>query len=85
MHKDGEFYAYKNLCMHLPVTLDLNDNQFFTHDKRALQCSMHGAIFEIDSGECTHGPCQGAYLQKLELKEEESRVVIFIPPEAIDS
>ena len=77
--KDGKYYAYQNLCMHLPITLDLNDDNFFTHDKSQLQCHMHGAVYEIESGLCTGGPCEGAKLYSLELIEEESRLVIRIP------
>ena len=28
--KNDRYYAYLNLCKHLPVTLDLNDGNFFT-------------------------------------------------------
>ncbi len=77
--KNGKFFAYQNLCKHLPVTLDLEDDKFFTHDKAHLQCHMHGAMFELDSGFCVAGPCQGASLNPLELKEEDTRLVIKIP------
>lgn len=77
--KGGKYYAYQNLCQHLPITLDLQDGEFFTHDKSHLQCHMHGAMYEIETGYCTAGPCQGATLNALALKEEESRLVIRIP------
>lgn len=77
--KAGRYYAYQNLCQHLPITLDLNDDDFFTHDKRHLQCHMHGAMYEIESGLCVAGPCEGSRLRPLELKEEETRLVIHIP------
>lgn len=73
------FLAYQNLCKHLPVTLDLNDGQFFSHDKKALQCHMHGALFELESGKCFAGPCEGDALNSLEVIEEEERLVIRIP------
>ncbi|MCB0404210.1 MAG: Rieske 2Fe-2S domain-containing protein [Bdellovibrionales bacterium] len=76
------YYAYLNRCQHLPVTLDLNDNEFFTHDKKYLQCHMHGAVYEIDSGLCVGGPCQGASLIKLKLEEEEDEIVVTVPAEA---
>ena len=81
VRKGDQYHAYQNLCRHLPVTLDLDDNQFFTHDKQHLQCHMHGAMYEIDTGYCFAGPCQGAKLLKLEVVEEESRLVIRIPPD----
>jgi nitrite reductase/ring-hydroxylating ferredoxin subunit len=76
VRKGDRYFAYQNLCMHLPITLDLKDDDFFTHDKTHLQCHMHGAIYDIETGHCTDGPCQGANLVVLEVLEEESRLVI---------
>lgn len=76
--KNGKFYAYRNLCRHLAITLDLKDGDFFTHDGNQLQCHMHGAIYEIESGYCSAGPCQGASLISLPILEEEGRVVVTV-------
>ncbi len=77
--KDGKFFAYHNLCQHLPITLDLRDGNFFTHDKKYLQCHMHGAMYEADTGMCIAGPCLGARLVILELVEQEKHVIVKIP------
>lgn len=82
VRQGDKFYAYQNLCRHLPITLDLNDDDFFTHDKKFLQCQMHGAMYEINTGLCIGGPCLGAQLMRLELEEEEDRLVIRIPKNA---
>lgn len=79
VRQGSDYHAYLNRCQHLPVTLDLNDNEFFTHDKKYLQCHMHGAIYEMDSGLCIGGPCQGASLFKLSVEEEEGEIVVTIP------
>jgi len=79
--KNGRFYAYQNLCQHLPITLDLKDGRFFSHDRKALQCHMHGALYEIETGICFAGPCEKEKLVSLEIVEEEERLVIRIPPE----
>lgn len=79
VQKAGKFFAYHNLCQHLPITLDLGDDDFFTHDKSYLQCHMHGAMYEMETGFCVAGPCQGSRLVALEMEEEETRLVICIP------
>lgn len=79
VRKNGKFFAYQNICQHLPITLDLNDNLFLDHDRKYLQCHMHGAMYEMESGLCIAGPCQGARLVSLELEEEETRIVVKIP------
>ncbi|HZM08341.1 MAG TPA: Rieske (2Fe-2S) protein, partial [Methylocella sp.] len=33
----------------------------------ALRCGRHGARFEIDTGICVDGPCQGASLESVAL------------------
>lgn len=79
VRKGTKYFAYQNLCQHLPVTLDLEDGDFFTHDKAYLQCQMHGAMYEIETGFCTAGPCQGARLTALTLEEEGNRLVVRVP------
>ncbi len=80
VRKGDKFFAYQNLCQHLPITLDLNDDGFFNHEKTHLQCHMHGAMYEIETGVCVAGPCVGAGLVALELAEEPSRLLVKIPP-----
>ncbi len=81
--KNGKFFAYHNLCQHLPITLDLRDGNFFTHDKKYLQCHMHGAMYEADTGVCIAGPCLGSKLVGLPVAdvEGESHVIVTIPAE----
>jgi len=39
-------------------------------------CTNHGAYFEVDSGQCTHGPCEGAYLTEVEVAVDDENVVL---------
>ena len=66
--RDGMFYAYKNLCPHLQVELEFLENQFLDQDQEFIQCSTHGALFNVETGECISGPCLGESLQKIELR-----------------
>ena len=61
----GEFHAYLNSCPHTQVNLNWMPNQFFDLESHYIQCSMHGAIFEPQSGVCIHGPCLGQSLHSL--------------------
>ncbi len=76
--KGGKFYAYENLCQHLPIPLDLEDDQFFSYDQAFLQCQMHGALYEIETGKCVGGPCVGTQLRALPLHEEANRLLIEV-------
>ncbi len=57
--KDDNLYIYKNSCPHLGVQLEWQENQFLDMDGVLIQCSTHGALFEIEDGKCISGPCQG--------------------------
>jgi len=81
--KGTQYFAYQNLCKHLPVTLDLNDNNFFNHDKTLIQCQMHGALYEIETGLCVGGPCEGAKLHPLAMTEKADSLVISFPDELV--
>jgi nitrite reductase/ring-hydroxylating ferredoxin subunit len=41
-----------------------------------IQCSSHGALFEIDTGLCLAGPCPGARLRPIELRIERGYVLV---------
>ena len=66
--RDGSFYAYQNVCPHLQVELEFLENQFLDQDQEFIQCSTHGALFEVETGLCITGPCQGDTLEKVNIK-----------------
>ena len=63
--RDGAYYAYNNLCPHLQTELEFLENQFLDQDGEYIQCSTHGALFLVETGECISGPCQGQSLEKI--------------------
>ncbi len=66
--RDGAFYAYQNLCPHLQTELEFLENQFLDQDQEYIQCSTHGALFEVETGECISGPCLGDKLEKVNIR-----------------
>lgn len=66
--RDGIFFAYQNLCPHLQTELEFLENQFLDQDQEYIQCSTHGALFEVESGKCIFGPCEGDSLEKVAIK-----------------
>lgn len=63
--KDDQIYVYWNRCPHLGTPLEWEENRFLDADGALIQCSTHGALFQIDDGHCLAGPCRGKYLQKV--------------------
>ncbi|MFB6080449.1 MAG: Rieske (2Fe-2S) protein [Haloferacaceae archaeon] len=72
---DGAVRAWLNYCQHLThVTLDKGDGAEMRDGE--LVCTNHGAYFDADTGLCTHGPCEGAYLTAVSVGVEDGRVVL---------
>jgi nitrite reductase/ring-hydroxylating ferredoxin subunit len=51
--------GYVDYCPHTGSRLDPGRNTFMNDDGKHLRCSIHGALFRIQSGECIDGPCFG--------------------------
>jgi nitrite reductase/ring-hydroxylating ferredoxin subunit len=57
--------AYKNSCPHWGVELNWKPDEFFNVDFTHLLCSVHGALFKPDDGECIFGPCVRQHLEPI--------------------
>ncbi|MEJ6773296.1 MAG: Rieske (2Fe-2S) protein [Porticoccaceae bacterium] len=71
IRQDNQLHAYWNICPHLGVPLNWAPDKFLDLDNALIQCSSHGALFHIDSGECIAGPCTGQHLQPVTLRTAE--------------
>lgn len=69
-------YAYENACPHIGTPLDFLPDRFLTRDGRHLLCSTHGAVFEIATGRCLHGPCKGKALTAVAVEVRAGEIVL---------
>jgi len=69
-------YAYWNICPHMGSPLNWVPNQFLDINKESIQCALHGALFEIKTGQCTMGPCYGDALQPVKLRCDKHQYFI---------
>jgi len=76
---DNEIYVYKNECPHLGLNLEFNENEFLDSEGQLIQCSTHGALFQIDTGTCLSGPCQGDHLTKVEFFIKDDVITVGQP------
>ena len=63
----GAYVGYVNTCPHQKSWLNIGSGGFFSPDRAFLKCGRHGAMFEIDTGLCASGPCQGESLEPVAL------------------
>ncbi|MFI4869352.1 MAG: Rieske (2Fe-2S) protein [Steroidobacterales bacterium] len=68
--------AYVNRCAHLHYPLNYTPHGCLTRDGSMIQCSVHGAIFEKDTGYCVAGPCYGRSLIGLPVRVESGCVLL---------
>ena len=78
VRQDGEVACWLNYCQHMThVRLDKGDGA--TVRDGEIVCRNHGAMFEGDSGLCTFGPCEGAYLDGIDVDVAEGMVRLADP------
>ncbi|AVG40160.1 hypothetical protein LMG6001_05722 [Achromobacter insolitus] len=67
-------WAYLNRCPHFSVTLDAAHGAVLTYEAQVLMCAHHSALFRFEDGLCIEGPCQGAALDAVPLRQHAGRV-----------
>jgi nitrite reductase/ring-hydroxylating ferredoxin subunit len=70
----GIVRAYLNECQHQATELDWNPGEFFDAERLYLVCATHGACYEPMSGVCVAGPCAGARLAPVIVREHDGGI-----------
>ncbi len=74
----GRVRAYLNRCAHARAQLDWTEGRFFDDEARHLVCSLHGALYAPDTGQCAAGgPCAGGALTPLAIEERDGGVFLI--------
>jgi len=76
VRRDDQFYAYKNSCPHTGVTLNWQDDMFMDMDDFYIQCSIHGARFQVEDGLCVWGPCARQSLTTMPIRIENEQIFL---------
>jgi nitrite reductase/ring-hydroxylating ferredoxin subunit len=71
-----DFVGYVNACPHQGIWLNFGAGEFFNSDGTFLKCGRHGAEFEINTGVCVEGACQGKSLEPLALTVIDGEVCL---------
>ncbi len=70
----GSVRAFLNVCPHQGRALNWAPDRFLFSPDKLLVCAHHGASFELDTGVCLEGPCQGASLRIVKIRLEDGSV-----------
>jgi nitrite reductase/ring-hydroxylating ferredoxin subunit len=67
LHWGEAYYGYVNRCPHQKNPLNFEREQYFDSTRKFLMCGKHGALFDITTGKCVEGPCEGEGLEPIKL------------------
>jgi len=61
----GKIAAFHNRCPHAGYPLQHADGRVVVQQGRYMVCGAHGASYELRTGECAGGPCNGDALTRI--------------------
>ncbi len=76
IRQGDQVFVYVNSCPHIGVPLDWAPHRFLSTDRTRIICSVHGAEFRIDTGECFRGPCLGDRLEQVMIEIRDGTVLV---------
>jgi nitrite reductase/ring-hydroxylating ferredoxin subunit len=76
VRRGDSVHVYLNTCPHNWRPLDWAKDQFLASRGGDIVCFAHGAHFDVASGQCIAGVCQGEYLIAVPARTEAGQVII---------
>lgn len=76
VNRNNHFYAYKNFCPHTGATLNWQSDAYMDYDNLYIQCSIHGARFEVETGFCVWGPCANQSLISVAIEVKDGKIYL---------
>jgi len=83
VRQDDQAWAYLNMCPHMGVAMEFQQDKFISYDGTQIQCAMHGALFNISTGFCSWGPCKNQSLIPIDIKISNG-IIYFIEDDFAD-
>lgn len=75
VRRGDEVFGYVDRCPHAAQPLAAFEDRYLTRDKDRILCARHGALFRIEDGYCTSGPCAGDRLIRWPVRVEDGAVL----------
>ncbi len=76
VRRGDRVWGYVNSCPHVGAPLNMEDDKFLDIFQTSILCANHFALFEIESGLCVRGPCNGRRLQAFPVAVEDGKVIV---------
>ena len=77
--REGRLHGWLDACPHYPggTPMAWKSDAYLNGEGTHLACHSHGALFDIETGECVLGPCLGQRLTRVELTLTEAGDVLI--------
>ncbi len=80
VRQGDRLYGYRNHCPHYSnARMAWKKDEFLNVDRSRIMCGAHGALFDIETGQCTLGPCLGDSLTPVALERRGEEVYLAAP------
>ena len=79
--RNGRLFGWLDACPHYPggTPMAWRSDAYLNGEGTHLACHSHGALFDVETGECVLGPCLGQRLARVELTVTEEGDVLIAP------
>jgi nitrite reductase/ring-hydroxylating ferredoxin subunit len=74
LRRGGMVWGYRNVCPHFSLPLNYEPQGFLTEAGETITCAHHGATYRFEDGRCLDGPCTGAALDALPVRNFSGRL-----------
>ena len=75
VRKGALVLGYVDSCPHAGWPLSPLPDRYLTRDAERLFCGGHGALFRVEDGLCTAGPCDGDSLLKWPVTVDDQGII----------
>ena len=75
VRKAGAVHGYIDRCPHAGMPLAGFGDHYLTREGDLILCASHGALFRMNDGVCTSGPCAGLALRPWPVRVEDGLIL----------
>lgn len=81
VRRGNQVQGWLDTCPHVDgAPLAWRKDAYLSADGSSIVCYGHGAVFDIESGVCTKGPCMGQALTPVEVHRDEKGALWMTSP-----
>jgi nitrite reductase/ring-hydroxylating ferredoxin subunit len=85
VRRGDQVWGWRDACPHVDgAPLAWRKDAYLSADGRSIVCYGHGAVFAIDTGVCTQGPCLGQALTPVKVERDEQGALWIASPRAAE-